>query len=160
PRERAYLDAVEILYGDGPKARRDTAYSRAMERLVARFPADREAQVFYAASLLGLSQGVRNVPTYMRAATIVGRVFRDNPDHAGSRPLHPVARIRVPAAGPVRGCAAPSRTDARQRGQGPPGPRRARIDARRIRREHRAMEQPIPTVAHRPHGGTGARRGR
>src|SRR5437016_8790982 len=87
PRERAYLDAVEILYGDGPKARRDTAYSRAMERLVARFPADREAQVFYAASLLGLSQGVRNVPTYMRAATIVGRVFRDNPDHPGAAHL-------------------------------------------------------------------------
>src|SRR5438067_8768704 len=87
PRERAYLDAVEILYGDGPKARRDTAYSRAMERLVARFPTDREAQVFYAASLLGLSQGVRNVPTYMRAAAIVGRVFRGNPDHPGAAHL-------------------------------------------------------------------------
>src|SRR6059058_1452540 len=87
PRERAYLNAVEILYGDGPKARRDTAYSRAMERLVARFPADREAQVLYAASLLGLSQGVRNVPTYMRAAAIVGRVFRDNPDHPGAAHL-------------------------------------------------------------------------
>jgi len=66
PRERAYLNAVEILYGDGTKAHRDTAYSLAMERLVTRFPADREAQVFYAASLLGLSRGVRNVPTYMR----------------------------------------------------------------------------------------------
>src|SRR5256884_722562 len=87
PRERAYLDAVEILYGDGPKARRDTAYSRAMERLVARFPTAREAQVFYAASLLGLGQGVRNVPTYMRAAAIVGRVFRDNPDHPGAAHL-------------------------------------------------------------------------
>src|SRR5437016_6494525 len=87
PRERAYLDAVEILYGDGPKARRDTAYSRAMERLVARFPTDREAQGFYAASLLGLSQGVRNVPTYMRAAAIVGRVFRGNPDHPGAAHL-------------------------------------------------------------------------
>ena len=105
PRERAYLNAVEILYGDGPKARRDTAYSRAMERLVARFPGDREAQVFYAASLLGLSQGVRNVPTYMRAAVIVGRVFRNNPDHPGAAhllihcyddPIH--APLGLPAA--------------------------------------------------------------
>jgi len=105
PRERAYLNAVETLYGDGPKARRDTAYSRAMERLVARFPADREAQVFYAASLLGLSQGVRNVPTYMRAAAIVARVFRENPDHPGAAhllihcyddPVH--ARLGLPAA--------------------------------------------------------------
>ncbi|GIW52761.1 MAG: hypothetical protein KatS3mg081_2116 [Gemmatimonadales bacterium] len=27
-RERAYLEAVEILYGDGPKARRDTLYAK------------------------------------------------------------------------------------------------------------------------------------
>jgi tetratricopeptide (TPR) repeat protein len=86
-RERAYLSAVEILYGDGSKAHRDTAFSLAMERLVARFPTDREAQVFYAASLLGLSQGVRNVPTYMRAAAILERVFRDNPDHPGAAHL-------------------------------------------------------------------------
>ncbi len=87
PRERAYLDAVEILYGDGAKARRDTAYSLAMERLATRFPVDREAQAFYAASLLGLSQGVRNVPTYMRAAAILEPVFRANPEHPGAAHL-------------------------------------------------------------------------
>jgi len=87
PRERAYLNAVEVLYADGAKAHRDSAYSLAMERLVARFPIDREAQVFYAASLLALSQGVRNVPTYMRAAAILERVFRDNPDHPGAAHL-------------------------------------------------------------------------
>ena len=87
PRERGYLSAVEILYGDGAKAQRDTAYALAMERLVAQFPGDREAQVFYAAALLGLSQGVRNVPTYMRAAAILERVFRSNPDHPGAAHL-------------------------------------------------------------------------
>ena len=87
PRERAYLETVEILYGDGSKAKRDTAYSLALERLVASFPADREAQVFYALSLLGLSQGVRDVPTYMRAAAIVEKVFRDNPNHPGAAHL-------------------------------------------------------------------------
>ena len=87
PRERAYLAAVEILYGDGSKAARDTAYSRAMGRLAARFPADREAQVFYAASLLGLSRGVRDLPTYLRAAGILERVFRENPSHPGAAHL-------------------------------------------------------------------------
>ena len=87
PRERAYLETVEILYGDGSKAKRDTAYSLALEWLVASFPADREAQVFYALSLLGLSQGVRDVPTYMRAAAIVEKVFRDNPNHPGAAHL-------------------------------------------------------------------------
>src|SRR6266550_3608409 len=60
PREQAYLDAVEILYGEGSKPARDTAYSLARERPVARFPAGREAKVFYALSLLGLNQGMRD----------------------------------------------------------------------------------------------------
>ncbi|MDP2584475.1 MAG: hypothetical protein Q8W47_10365 [Candidatus Palauibacterales bacterium] len=70
PRERAYLAAVEILYGKGPKARRDTLYSRAMGRLARAYPGDDQAHLFYALSLLGLSQGVRVVPTYLRAAAI------------------------------------------------------------------------------------------
>ena len=84
PREKAYLDAVEALYGAGSKTQRDTAYALAMERLVARFGADREAKVFYALSLLGLSQGVRDTATYLRAAAIVEPVFRDNPNHPGA----------------------------------------------------------------------------
>ena len=86
-REKEYLHAVEVLYGDGAKAARDTAYSKAMERLVAAFPTDREAQVLYGVSLLGLSQGVRDVPTYLRAAAIAQRVFRDNPNHPGAAHL-------------------------------------------------------------------------
>src|SRR5205823_2424530 len=86
-REQEYLHAVEVLYGDGAKAARDTAYSKAMERLVAAFPTDREAQVLYGVSLLGLSQGVRDVPTYLRAAAIAQRVFRDNPNHPGAAHL-------------------------------------------------------------------------
>src|SRR3989442_3092300 len=70
PRERAHLLTVEILYGDGSKAKPDKAYSLDMELLVASFPADREAQVFYALSLLSLSQRERDVPTYLRAAAI------------------------------------------------------------------------------------------
>src|SRR6266849_6787255 len=86
-REKEYLQSVELLYGDRSKAARDTTYSKAMERLVAAFPADREAQVLYGVSLLGLSQGVRDVPTYLRAAAIAQRVFRDNPNHPGAAHL-------------------------------------------------------------------------
>src|SRR2546428_716188 len=87
PREKEYLDAVETLYGDGSKAERDSAYSLAMERVMARFPADREAKVFYALSLLGLNQGVRDTTTYLRAAAIVEQVFRENPNHPGAAHL-------------------------------------------------------------------------
>lgn len=83
-RERAWLDAVEVLWEDGPKAVRDTAYARAMEALAAAHPDDLEAQTFHALSLLGLHQGVRDVPTYMRAGAIAQEVFRRNPDHPGA----------------------------------------------------------------------------
>jgi tetratricopeptide (TPR) repeat protein len=84
PRERGYLDAVEILYGDGGKARRDTLYSAAMGRLSSAYPTDLEAKAFYALSLMGLSQGTRNVPTYMRAGAIAEEIFQANPDHPGA----------------------------------------------------------------------------
>ncbi len=83
-RERDYLAAVEILYGDGPKARRDTLYSLAMERLAFVNPRDDEARLFYSLSLLGLSQGVRDVPTYVGAAAIAETVFARNPQHPGA----------------------------------------------------------------------------
>lgn len=83
-RERGYLRAVDILYGPGPKARRDTLYSEAMHDLVRAYPADDEARAFYALALLGLSQGVRNVPTYLRAAAIAESVFARNPRHPGA----------------------------------------------------------------------------
>ena len=54
---------------------------------MARFPADREAKVFYALSLLGLNQGVRDTTTYLRAAAIVEQVFRENPNHPGAAHL-------------------------------------------------------------------------
>jgi hypothetical protein len=79
-RERAYLDAARVLYGDGPKARRDSLYASAMERLVRNNPADDEARLFYALALLGLSQGVRHVPTYLRAAAIAESVFARHPE--------------------------------------------------------------------------------
>ncbi|MFQ5702390.1 MAG: hypothetical protein ACE5HT_00030 [Gemmatimonadales bacterium] len=103
-RERGYLRAVEILYGDGPKAARDTAYSQAMEQLARDYPADDEAQLFYALSLLGLSQGVRNVSTYLKAAAIADGAFARNPDHPGAThylihgvddPLHAVLGLRA-----------------------------------------------------------------
>lgn len=84
PREQAYLAAVEILYGNGPKARRDTLYSTAMGRLARAYPGDDQAHLFYALSLLGLSQGVRVVPTYLRAAAIAESALAREPHNPGA----------------------------------------------------------------------------
>jgi tetratricopeptide (TPR) repeat protein len=84
-RERAYLGAVEVLYGEGPKARRDTLYSVAMAQLAATDGGgDDEAKLFYALSLLGLNQGVRDVQTFLRAAAIAESVLARNPEHPGA----------------------------------------------------------------------------
>ncbi len=83
-REKGYLRAVEILYGEGGKEWRDTAYASAMADLASRFPDDDEAQLFHALALLGLSQGVRDVPTYMKAGAIALDVFNRHPNHPGA----------------------------------------------------------------------------
>jgi len=83
-RERGYLAAVEALYGPGSKPRRDTLYSRAMARLVTQFPDDDEAKAFYALSLMGLNQGVRDVASYMRAGAIALELLERHPNHPGA----------------------------------------------------------------------------
>jgi len=85
PRERAYMSAVEILYnGNGDKPARDAQYLAAMEQLAKAYPKDDEAQLFYALALLGASEGVRDVPAYLKAAEIAKTVFASNPQHPGA----------------------------------------------------------------------------
>jgi len=84
-REKGFLAAAEALYfGDGSKARRDTLCADAFERLLKANPTDDESKAFYALWLMGLSQGVRNVPTYMRAAALAEEIYRHNPNHPGA----------------------------------------------------------------------------
>lgn len=84
-RERAWLEAVETLYaGDTPKAVRDTAFSRAMQRLHAAAPSDPEAATFYALSLLGLNQGDREPQAYVMAEAISDSVLLAHPRHPGA----------------------------------------------------------------------------
>jgi tetratricopeptide (TPR) repeat protein len=104
-REAAYLAAVDVLYGDGPKGDRDRAYMAAMARLAAAHPDDPEARAFHALSILGSTDGERDFATYMRAAATAQPVFRANPDHPGAAhylihsfddPIH--APLGLPAA--------------------------------------------------------------
>jgi tetratricopeptide (TPR) repeat protein len=83
-RERGYLAAVEALYGEGSKERRDTLYASAMEQLWRENPGDDEVAILYATALFGLTQGVREVAQYMNAGAIAGDVFRRNPQHPGA----------------------------------------------------------------------------
>ena len=85
PRERAYMAAVELLYDNtGTKPERDARYAAAMEQVAKDNPHDDDAQLFYALALLGKSEGVRDVPTYLRAASISQAVFTRQPDNPGA----------------------------------------------------------------------------
>lgn len=85
PRERAWLATAEALYDDDvSKPRRDTLFSASLASLRSQYPGDVDAQLFYALSLLGLNQGDRDVPTYLRAYAIARRVFTAHPDHPGA----------------------------------------------------------------------------
>jgi hypothetical protein len=83
-REKQYLSAVEVLYGDGDKPSRDRAYAEAMRRLHEKFPADLDAASLYALSLLGTCEGKRDPATYMKAAAVAEDVFAKNPLHPGA----------------------------------------------------------------------------
>lgn len=83
-RERAYLEAVETLYGAGAKEARDFAYSEAMRRVYQAYRDDPDAAAFYALSILGTAHNGRDVATYIRAASVVERVFDEHPNHPGA----------------------------------------------------------------------------
>ncbi len=84
-RERAYIEAVKLLYGEGDKRARDRAYSSAMEKIYLDHPDDLEAASFYSLSLLGVvrpeDKGFRN---QARAGAIALEVYKKNPDHPGA----------------------------------------------------------------------------
>ena len=81
-REKAYLRAVEILYGDGDKYARDDKYSAAMAEVHRDYPDDVDATAFYALSILGTAH-TRDFATYMRAAALLEEVFPTHQHHPG-----------------------------------------------------------------------------
>jgi len=84
-REKDYLAAAEILYsGVGTKQARDARYEQAMERMAKAYPDDANAQLFHSLALMGRSEGVRDVPTYLRAGLIAERIFKANPKDPGA----------------------------------------------------------------------------
>jgi hypothetical protein len=82
-RERAYLAAVETLYGDGTKDARDFSYEASMAALQAKYPDDVDAAAFHALAILGTAHAGRDFATYMRAAAILEEVFPANQRHPG-----------------------------------------------------------------------------
>jgi len=87
-RERGLMEAVDILFGDGDKLTRDTAYSNAMKALHEAYPQDDEVATLYALSILGtVRPGDKGFSRQMRAGAIALDVFQRNPRHPGAAHL-------------------------------------------------------------------------
>ena len=82
-REKEYLDAAEILYGEGSKEQRDFRFEDAMAKLHARYPDDVDATAFYGLAILGTAHAGRDIPTYMRAAGVLEEAWVNHRDHPG-----------------------------------------------------------------------------
>jgi tetratricopeptide (TPR) repeat protein len=82
-REKEYLDALEILYGEGSKEERDFRYEDAMAKLHARYPDDVDAAAFYGLAILGTAHAGRDIATYMRAAGVLEEAWMNHRDHPG-----------------------------------------------------------------------------
>ena len=82
-RERAYIAAVRLLYGEGDKHARDVAYSAAMEKIYRAYPDDLDAAAFYALSLLGIG-GEKGYRLQAKAGAIALDVYQKNPNHPGA----------------------------------------------------------------------------
>src|SRR3989441_6878042 len=89
PRERDYLTAIDAYYKDDaatdPKTRL-LAYAQAMEGLQRRNPRDREAEIFYALTLIALGQANATDTTFIyqkRADSILEPLFNRDPLHPG-----------------------------------------------------------------------------
>ena len=86
-REQDYIAAIEAFYHDWQKRDHRTralAYEKAMERLIARYPDDREAAIFYALALNATAPTTDKTYTnQLKATAILEKVFAEEPNHPG-----------------------------------------------------------------------------
>ncbi len=87
PRERAYIAAISAFYSNSKKldhAARAKAYSDSMKKVYETYPADHEAAVFFALSLLASEpHDDETFANRKQAAAILEKLFAVEPDHPG-----------------------------------------------------------------------------
>jgi tetratricopeptide (TPR) repeat protein len=86
-RERDYVDALSVMYVDHdktPHQARVQSYLKAMETLAGRYPADDEAQIFYAIALnVAASSADKTYANQLKGAAILEPILERQPQHPG-----------------------------------------------------------------------------
>ena len=85
-REKGFLNAVEILWGEDEHMARRVGYMEAMADLYEQYPEDPEVAAFYSLSMLGAvaATGDLSQRLNVRAGSIALELFKDNPNHPGA----------------------------------------------------------------------------
>ena len=87
PRERAYIAAAATLFADGTtvgQAERLAKYERAMAKLAADYPNDREATIFWALSLTAsAAPSDKTYKNQLQAGAILEKLYPGQPNHPG-----------------------------------------------------------------------------
>ena len=107
-RERDYIAAIAAFYGRDRSTWRERAmrYEAAMEKLAAKYPQDKEAQIFYALSLnVAADPTDKTFARQLKAAAILEPIFVEQPEHPGlahylihTYDYPPIADTGLPAA--------------------------------------------------------------
>jgi tetratricopeptide (TPR) repeat protein len=86
-RERAYIDAVAVLFTDADtvsQPARIAAYEQAMGTVAAAYPDDREASIFWALALTASAPPTdKTYANQLKAGAILERILPEEPDHPG-----------------------------------------------------------------------------
>lgn len=82
--EKDFIGGINILYGPGDKATRDSSYAEYMETLYEKYPGNDEVASFYSLALNGWGTTDTNKKILERAAKIAYEVLERNPNHPGA----------------------------------------------------------------------------
>jgi tetratricopeptide (TPR) repeat protein len=84
PREKAFLDTAEQLFGPGTIEERQTHFLDSATKLANDYPDDDEAQLIRALALFGADPKGRNAANYAEAARLARKVLAHNTQHGGA----------------------------------------------------------------------------
>jgi hypothetical protein len=82
--EKDFIGGINILYGPGDKATRDSIYAEYMETLYKKYPGNDEVASFYSLALNGWGTTDTDKKIMEKAATIANEVLARNPNHPGA----------------------------------------------------------------------------
>lgn len=82
--EKDFIAGINILYGKGNKAERDSSYAMHMESLYKKYPGNDEVAAFYSLALNGWGTTEREISILEKAAVIGNEILQRNPKHPGA----------------------------------------------------------------------------